>query len=232
MAEPLSKLIRIFIIDPYALISAGLRLVIEREPGLDVVGCAGESTTGLEMISRLQPEIVLLKLNSCGDPGLEVVPKILEACSHARIILMTIADDFETCTRAVKMGVLGVVPMSQTPQTFIKAIRKVKEGEVWIERSMMARLLKATLPAARGPASVDKVIERIGQLSEREREVIHFIGLGLKNKHIATQMCISEVTVRHHLTSIYGKLGVSDRLELLVFAHRSGLTTPDETKVK
>jgi DNA-binding NarL/FixJ family response regulator len=104
----------------------------------------------------------------------------------------------------------------------VKAIEKVHAGEIWIERSMVARLLTTT-DIARRSLMVDPETDHILQLSDREREVIQLIGRGLKNQQIAIQLCISESTVRHHLTSIYSKLEVSDRLELLVFAHRKGL---------
>jgi len=231
MSGHLEKPIRIIILDPYALIRAGLRLIIEGEPGMEVIGDAGDSTLGLEMVARQKPDIILLKLNAAGEPGLNVIPQLLEECSNTRIILMTTTDDFQTCSQAVQMGVLGVVSKAQPPKALLMAIKKVYEGEVWIERSMMAHLLKTMSPARR-PPFLDPETERISQLSGRERQVIHLIGLGLKNKYIATQLSISETTVRHHLTSIYDKLGVSDRLELLVFAHRSGLTKQDEKSSK
>jgi two-component system, NarL family, nitrate/nitrite response regulator NarL len=231
MTDSSEKTIRIFILDPYALIRAGLRLIIESEPDMKVVGEAGDSTTGIEMVARQKPDITLLKLNALGDPYLDVIPQLLEAWNQTRIILMTTTDDFQTCSQAVQMGVIGVVSKTQPPKALIKAIKKVYDGEVWIERSMMAHLLKTMSPNRR-PSVIDPETEKISQLSNREKEVIHLIGLGLRNKFIANQLSIGETTVRHHLTSIYDKLGVSDRLELLVFAHRSGLIKPDGKRPK
>ena len=231
MADSIKKTIHIFILDPYTLIRAGLRLIIENEPGMEVVGEAGDSTTGLEMVARLNPDIILLQLSDAEDLGLDIISHLLEACSHTRIILMTTTDDFQICTQAIERGVLGVVPKTQPPKTLFQAIKKVHDGEVWIERSMMAHFL-SNMSLARNATGRDPDTQRILQLSDRERQVIHFIGLGLKNKQIAAQLCISEVTVRHHLTSVYNKLGVSDRLELLVFANRRGLTTPYEDRMK
>ena len=122
---------------------------------------------------------------------------------------------------------LGVVSKLHSPETLVKAIQKVHGGEIWIERSMVARLLTTT-DITRRSLVVDPESERIQQLSDRERQVIQLICRGLKNQQIASQLCISESTVRHHLTSVYNKLGVSDRLELLVFAHRKGLTLKPE----
>jgi two-component system nitrate/nitrite response regulator NarL len=228
MSDAIDKPIRIFIIDPYTLIREGIRLIIENEPMMKVVGYAGDSTVGLEMVARQKPDIILLKLNPTGDPGVDVIPRLLEAWNQTRIILMTTTDDFQICTQAIQKGVLGIVPKQQPPCTLIKAIKKVYSGEVWIERSMMANLLNAISHAHRLPV-INPEMEHIKQLSDRERQVIQLIGLGLKNKQIAAQLYISEVTVRHHLTSIFNKLGVSDRLELLVFAHRSGLNSTDKS---
>jgi DNA-binding NarL/FixJ family response regulator len=116
---------------------------------------------------------------------------------------------------------MGVVFKAHPPETLIKAIEKVNAGEVWLERSMIAnvisRLSRNSKPTKTGSES------NIDELSEREKEIVRLIGQGFKNKKISSQLCISETTVRHHLTSIYSKLGVSDRLELLVYAHRYGL---------
>ena len=216
------KPIRIFIFDPYTLNRVGLRLIIEGEPGMQLVGDAGSSPLALELIACQKPDITLLKLNPIGDPGLDVIPRIFDTCDQTRIILLITTDDFEVCSKAIQLGVLGIVENTKPPEILVKAINKVFAGEVWIERSMMARILNSISLAHRLPVK-DSETERISTLSDRERQVIQLIGLGLKNKQIADQLSISEVTVRHHLTSIFNKLGVTDRLELLVFAHRRGL---------
>ena len=222
MPDEIINPIRIFILDPYALIRTGLRLIIEGEPGMEVVGEAGDSTAGLEMVARQKPDLILLKLNHRGDPDLEVIPQLMETCPRTRIILLTTIDDFHTCSQAIDMGVLGIVSKVQPQMAFLKAIKKVHDGEVWIDHSMMVHLIKSRARTHRTPL-IDPETESIKMVSKREREVIQLIGRGLKNKQIADQLCIRETTVRHHLTSVYGKLGVSDRLELLVFALRHKL---------
>jgi two-component system, NarL family, nitrate/nitrite response regulator NarL len=222
MADIIDTTIRILILNPYVLNSTGLRLIIEREEGLKVVGEAQNSIMGLEMVEGQKPDIVLLKFNPSGDPGPEVITRLLETSSQIRIILMTTNEDLQVCSLAIQRGIVGIVAETQLPQTLYKAIRKVHAGEVWIEHSLMAHFV-TSLSHAHRTKRVDPDAERISLLSNRERQVVQFISLGLKNKQIAAQLCISEVTVRHHLTSVYNKLGVSDRLELLVFAHRNGL---------
>ena len=138
---------------------------------------------------------------------------------------MTIKNDFQICSQAIQMGVSGVVEQLQPPQVLLKAIKKVHCGEVWFERSLMANFLISLSPV-RHEFMLNNETEHIAQLSDREHEVIQLIGEGLKNKIIADKLCIGETTVRHHLTSIYNKLGVSDRLELLVYALGHGLIKP------
>jgi two-component system nitrate/nitrite response regulator NarL len=214
--------IRIVIIDSHTLERAGLRLIIEGHTGFRVVGEAGDAKKGLEIVTSHKPDIVLLKLDPVSSIGLDIIRKLSMASNRSRVILLARPDEAQVLIKAVQEGVLGIVLKTQSPEMLIKAIRKVHAGEVWIERSMIANLLSGLTNAQR-LISQDPTTESIALLSRRERQVIQQIGQGLKNFQIAKQLSLSETTVRHHLTSIYEKLGVSDRLELLVFAHRNGL---------
>ena len=222
MSDTTDLTIRIVILDTFGLVRTGLRLILERQPGIIVVGEAGDSIEGLKVVASQKPDIILLKLNPTGDLGLDVIAQLIKTWRQGRIILLTTTDDLQVCLEAVQEGVLGVVSKMQSPEVLLKAIEKVHAGEVWIERSMMAQLL-TTINIARHFLAVDHESELIKQLSNRELEVIQLISRGLKNQQIASKLCISESTVRHHLTSIYSKLEVTDRLELLVFAHRKDL---------
>ncbi len=190
---------------------------------MEIVGEAGGFTEGLELISMHQPDIILLELNLPGRSESEIISAIVKASSRSRLILLTGLNDPKLQQKAVEDGVAGVVFKNQSAEILIKAIEKVHAGEVWLERSMIANVLSRM---SRKPAAeFDPQAMGIRSLSEREKEVVSLIGQGFKNKRISTELCISETTVRHHLTSIYDKLGVSDRLELLVFAHRYGLVS-------
>jgi two-component system nitrate/nitrite response regulator NarL len=222
--------IRIIILDAYSMVRMGLRLILENVPGFVVVGEGGDSAAGLELVSRENPDIILLKLNPAGGPGLEGISQLVKSCQHMRIILLTTTEDQQVCLQAIQEGVLGVVSMMQPAEVLIKAVSKVNSGEIWIEHALMAQYLKTRSPARR-LVEIDPEAERLEQLSNRERQVIHLIGQGLKNQQIGSILCISESTVRHHLTSIYSKLGVADRLELLVYAHRKGLTVATDQHI-
>lgn len=214
--------IRIAILDNHTLVRAGLRALIESQPMMVVVGEAGNLTEGLEIISGLKPEIVLVDLNLPSESITDIIPSLLKAYEKARLILVTGSSSPQVHQQAVEEGVMGVVFKTQPPETLYKAIEKIHAGEVWLERSMIANVL-SRLSRNHQPIRISSETDSITQLSDREKQIIKLIGEGFKNKRISTQLCISETTVRHHLTSIYGKLGVSDRLELLVFAHRYGL---------
>ncbi len=212
----------IVILDNHALVRAGIRLLIERREAMKVVGEAGNLIDGLEIISRLKPDIVLFELNLEEPSSSAIISQIIKASETSRLILVTGTIDPIINQQAVENGVMGVVLKSQSPDILIKAIEKVNTGEVWLERSVIANVL-SRLSRNHKPTKTDPEVNSIDVLSEREKEIVRLIGQGLKNKKISAQLCISETTVRHHLTSIYSKLGVSDRLELLVFAHRYGL---------
>jgi DNA-binding NarL/FixJ family response regulator len=214
--------IRIVILDSQALVRAGICLLIENQQGMEVVGEAGDLGECLELVTELKPDIILLVLYLVSQPDLDIIPRIINAFEQARLILITDGEDAQVLQQAVEVGVMGLVFKTQKPETLIKAIEKVNAGEVWLERSMIAHVL-SRLSHNQHMTKISPEIESITQLSVREKEVVRLIGQGFKNKTISAQLNISETTVRHHLTSIYSKLGVSDRLELLVFAHRYGL---------
>jgi two-component system nitrate/nitrite response regulator NarL len=220
--------IRIVILDSHALVRAGLRSLIDEQASMKVVGEAGNLVDGLEAISSLHPDIVLFELNISDQLSPDMITQILLACDSTHPIIVTGINNPVIIQQLVENGAMGVVFKSQSPETLIKAIEKVNNGEVWLERSMIANVL-SRLSRTNIPVKNNTEVENIDELSDREKEIVRLIGKGYKNKRISSQLCISETTVRHHLTSIYNKLGVTDRLELLVYAHRFGLVKPPNT---
>ncbi len=216
--------IRIILLDAQTLFRTGLRYIIDAHTGMEVVGEADSVSTGLELIENQKPDIILFELNLFCLPDFEIVSSLVKASAGGRLILVTGTSDQKTQQKAVEDGVVGVISKTQSSETLLKAIEKVHAGEVWLERSLIATVLSRLSRNQTAPKSETET-DNLNHLSEREREVVRLIGQGLKNKKISQELCISETTVRHHLTSIYSKLGVSDRLELLVYAHRNGLVT-------
>jgi DNA-binding NarL/FixJ family response regulator len=142
--------------------------------------------------------------------------------SQTRVLVLTGLHEVEAHRQAICGGAMGVVLKEQAPEVLLKAIEKVHAGEVWLDRTMLASVLGELV--ANRATRVDAEATHIAMLTGREREVIAQVGQGLRNKQIADRLGITETTVRHHLTSIFDKLGVTSRLELVLFAHRRGLT--------
>ena len=215
--------IRIVLVDDHALVLAGLRMLIESQPGLAVTGEASTPDQALAVVARERPEIVLLDLDLAGRSGLDLIPELRTASPSSRIVVLTGLRDVAAHQQAVRSGARGVVLKEMAADVLVKAIEKVHAGEAWLNRTMIADVL-AELPRATEKENPEA--PRIRSLSAREREVLALIGEALSNKRIAERLCITETTVRHHLTSIFATLGVSDRLELLVYAHRHKLGPP------
>lgn len=214
--------IRVVLVDSHVLVRAGLRMLMESQPGLKVVGEAGNCPDAVTVVAREMPDIILLEPNIEEKDGVEIISSLLRAARSARILLVTGIRDAQVHQRALELGALGVLLKDQPAERLVKAIRKVHEGEAWVDRSMMARMLTG-MSGMRTNEDEDPISANIATLSPREREIIAFIGSGLKNRQIADRLCISEITVRHHLSSIFSKLGVTDRLELVIFAFRHGI---------
>lgn len=210
--------IRVALLDRQALIRAGLRLLVESNPRMEVAGEAGGMEDALVLLQKTQPDIVLVDFNLGGCCAGELIHKLLSAAPSARVILVTGDPNRSLHLEAIHHGAVGLVLKEQPAEVLLKAIEKVHKGEVWLDRMMVAEVLGYfARPKAE---TLDPDQARIATLSPREREVIQLIGKGHKNREIARQLSISEVTVRHHLTSIFSKLEVEDRLELIIFAYK------------
>jgi DNA-binding NarL/FixJ family response regulator len=225
MPTTVAKSIRVLIVEDHAVVSEGLRLLIENRAGLAVVGEAAGGADALAVAALEQPDIILLDLILGEESGLDLLPKLLKTARQARILILTGVEDPATHRRAVQLGAMGLVRKEQATEILLKAIKKVYAGEVWFDRSMMASVL-GEMARERVARATDPEAAKIAMLTAREHEVIALVGKGLKNKQIANRLFISETTVRHHLTSIMDKLGVSGRIELIMYIYQHGLAEP------
>lgn len=221
-AMPVTNPIRVLIVDDHAIMRAGLRLLIENKPGLKVVGEAGNQVDALALAGREQPDIVLLDIDLGNSSSLDFLPELLAAVEHSHVLILTGVLDSETHDQAMRLGAMGVVLKEKAPEVLVKAIQKVHAGEVWLDHSAISRVFSEMSRNGRALKADPETI-KVATLTAREREVVTLIGEGLKNRQIAERLFISETTVRHHLTSIFSKLGVSDRLELIIYAYRQGI---------
>jgi DNA-binding NarL/FixJ family response regulator len=204
------------IIDDHAVVRAGLRMLIENNPRMRVVAMASSASEALDLLARESVDLILLDLDLGKENGLTFVQELRAANNGARILILTGLRDPAAHRQAVKLGAMGVVVKDQAAEVLIKAIEKVNAGEIWLDRATMGNVLNEM--TGQGQGELDSPDSRINSLTDREREVIALIAEGLKNKQIGKRLFISETTVTHHLSSIFSKLGVSDRLELVIYA--------------
>ena len=219
----LMERIHIVLIDDHAVLRMGLRILIESRPGMEIVGETGDASEALAVVAQAQPDIVLLDVDLGSTSGTDLIPQIRSMAPKTRIIILTGVRDTEVHLRAVRVGARGVVLKEQADQFLISAIEKVHAGEVWLSRAVIGNVFAELLDDGGIEEETDPDAERIEMLSPREREVITLLSDGLRNKQIAEKLFISEVTVRHHLSSVFGKLGVSSRFELIMYCHKHGL---------
>ena len=211
--------ITIMIIDDHVVIRSGLRMLIEHDQQMLVVAQAGNRAEALERAASSRPDVIILDLLLGDEDGLTFLPEMCQASPNSRVLVLTGVQNPDAHRRAIRRGAMGIVLKEHAADQLLKAIKKVHEGEVWIERSMMGRMIQEF----NTPALVDPEVTKIESLTDREREVIALIGEGLKNKQVGERLFISETTVTHHLSSVFSKLEVSDRLELIIYAFRHGL---------
>jgi DNA-binding NarL/FixJ family response regulator len=211
--------IRILIVDDHAIVRAGLRMLIDQNPEMKVVGVAGNRVEALALAASQQPDLVLLDILLGDDDGLDFLPELRETVANVRVLVLTGLRSAESQRRAIVAGAMGVVLKEHAAEVLIKAIHKVHQGEVWLDRAMVGSVLEEMTQSP----EIDPQQAKIATLTEREREVIELIAQGLKNKQIGERLFISETTVTHHLTSIFSKLEVSDRLELVIYAFANKL---------
>jgi two-component system, NarL family, nitrate/nitrite response regulator NarL len=217
--------IRVLLVDDHVVVRTALRMLIQSKPGLTMVGEAGNRADAVLLAARELPDIILLDLELDGESGLDFLPDLLNTSPESRVIILTGVRDAEAHHRAVSLGAMGVVRKDNAVDVLIDAIVRVHAGEAWLDPSLTARVLSGMSRPGKA-RKADPEAAKIATLTEREREVLSIVGEGLKNKEIASRLFISEWTVRHHLTSIFDKLQVSDRVELILYAYRHNLAKP------
>jgi len=216
--------IRVMLVDSHRLVLSGLqRLIDEEKPHLAVVATATSCASAIELAGPAAPDVVLLDAALAGEHDATVVPSLING-RDTRVLILGAAGTGLTHELAILRGACGIVRKEDTPEILIKAIKKVHEGELWLDRSTTGRLFvelsKQKSRSGTGPAS-----QQIESLTSREQEVVRvLVGQpGADNKTLASSLHIGEHTLRNHLSRIYDKLGVPNRVQLYVLAQRRGV---------
>jgi len=210
----LQQEIRILIADDHSIFRDGVRKLLEAEGGFNVVGEATNGIEALDLVNELRPDILLLDISMPRLTGLEVLRRLSKQTAPMRTILLTASVEKSEIIEALLLGAHGVVPKQSASRMLFKSIRTVMAGEFWVSRDMVSDLVETL----RGPSNSGMAGAKTMGLTRRELEVIAAVVEGQVNKDIAQTFHISEYTVKHHLTRIFDKLGVSNRVELAMFA--------------
>jgi DNA-binding NarL/FixJ family response regulator len=233
-AVPTKPKIRIVVADDHPIFRDGLCRLLALEEDFEVVAQASDGRQVLEILQQLEPDILLLDLKMPGLDGLTTLQRLQAARNKTRVIVLTASDDKNEFVQAMKLGTSGIVLKQTATELLIKSIRKVHAGEIWLDSHTTAAVIRQFVaneeapppppppPPPQAPASRER--ER-SPLSQREREIVALVAQGFKNKEMAEKMFISEQTVKNHLHNIFDKLGVSDRLELALYAIHNNLHT-------
>jgi DNA-binding NarL/FixJ family response regulator len=216
--------IRILIADDHPIVRDGLRKLLSLEDDFEIVGEANDGREVLELIQEKEPDIVLLDLRMPNLDGLATLQAMQTTGKRTKTIILTASEDKNEFVQAMKLGCSGIVLKQTAPELIVKSIRKVYAGEIWLDSHTTAAVMRqfATAADAAINGGSSRARER-SPLSQREREIVQLVAQGYKNKEMAEKMFISEQTVKNHLHNIFDKLGVSDRLELALYAIHKGL---------
>jgi DNA-binding NarL/FixJ family response regulator len=204
----------VFVIDDHPLLREALNMLAQAAGDLHVVGSSDTASGALEPLQRLSPDLVLLDIDLGHEDGLEWLPRIASAAPNARVLILTALREPARDEEALRAGARGLVLKSAPAETLLQAIRGVAAGALWFEPAALAHPHAQETRSGRG---------KIASLTEREREIVTLIGEGLRNDDIARRLGTTSKTVKNQLTTIFEKLGVSSRLELVVHAYQHGL---------
>jgi DNA-binding NarL/FixJ family response regulator len=212
--------IKIFLVGDYSIFRVALRMLIETESHLKVIGEASTLKEAFGQFTKEKPDVILVDLPE--TDGANLFSFLLNSIDKTPILVLTGSNDVELYVKCLQLSVKGLVLKQKSADVLFKAIEKVHAGEYWLERSIMGQTIKRLMEERNFHYENNHHAEP-NQLTEREKQVVSLICKGLKNKNIAEKLFITETTVRHHLTSIFEKLGTKSRLELVIYAFKNNI---------
>jgi DNA-binding NarL/FixJ family response regulator len=212
--------IRVLICDDQALVRAGFRTILGGKPDIEVVGEAENGADAVTLAERRRPDVILMDIRMPVLDGVEATRRLVSAGTPARILVLTTFDLDEYVHAAIRAGASGFLLKDVTPAKLLEAIRIVAGGDALLAPSVTRRLLErfaTTLPPEEHPG------DALAELTSRETEVLRLLAAGMSNAEIASELVVSEATVKTHISSVLRKLGLRDRVQAVIVAYESGL---------
>lgn len=220
-------MIRVLLVDDQSLVRMGFRMILEAETDLTVVGEAGDGAAAVSMTAALRPDVVLMDVRMPGVDGIDATAAITAAGGPARVLILTTYDLDRYVYAGLRAGASGFLLKDAPPTDLLAAIRTVADGAAVLAPSTTRRLIDRFVPLLPDPERTTRRDNLLGALTDREREVFLLLARGQSNREIASELFLSESTIKIHVGHILAKLNVRDRVQAVVLAYESGLITPE-----
>ena len=211
--------IRVILADDQPLVRAGLRMLIDQTPGIDVAGEAGTGAEAVRLVRDTGPDVVVMDIRMPGMDGIEATQLITAGDARARVLVLTTFDDDDYVYGALRAGASGFLVKDMALEDILTAIRVVAAGDAIIAPGVTRRLIAQF---AR-PSRPDPKLRELTGITDREREVLKLVGLGMSNSEIAATLYITTGTAKTHVARLLAKLGARDRVQLVITAYEAGL---------
>jgi DNA-binding NarL/FixJ family response regulator len=219
--------IRVLLVDDQSLVRMGFRMILEAETDLTVVGEAGDGAAAVSMTAALRPDVVLMDVRMPGVDGIDATAAITAAAGPAKVLILTTYDLDRYVYAGLRAGASGFLLKDAPPADLLAAIRTVADGAAVLAPSTTRRLIDRFVPLLPDPERTTRRDNLLGALTDREREVFLLLARGQSNREIASELFLSESTIKIHVGHILAKLNVRDRVQAVVLAYESGLITPE-----
>jgi DNA-binding NarL/FixJ family response regulator len=220
--------IRVVLVDDQALLRVGFRLILEAEPDIEVVGEAADGAEGVTVTAATDPDVVLMDVRMPGVDGIAATEQIAATGAAARVLILTTFDLDEYVFAGLRAGASGFLLKDAPPADLLNAVRTVASGDAVLAPSATRRLIDRFTDVEAVPTRAAATQDALSELTEREREVFRLVAAGRSNKEIASELFVSEGTVKVHVSRLLTKLGLRDRVQAVVLAYESGIVVPGQ----
>lgn len=224
--------VRVVLVDDHELVRTGFRTILESEPGIEVVGEAADGAEAIALARSLRPDVTCMDVQMPGMDGLEATRRIVEARegrdeAALGVLVLTTFDRDDYLFAALDAGASGFLLKNASPEKLLEAVQVVARGDALLAPDVTRRVIARATVARETSAATDP---RLGDLTERETEVLRLLARGLSNAEIAAELWLGEATVKTHVSKVLLKLGLRDRVHAVVFAYENGVAVPGEVE--